>query len=209
MPADDRSVREEVDFSVATRPGSPPHHLGRYPTPWMPRVLSGLEAEGDATLDVTSAAAKHTSKSDQPSMGQDFGEYELVEEIARGGMGVVYKARQKRLNRTVALKMILAGEFAGQAEIQRFHTEAEAAANLQHSGIVPIYEVGHHQGQHFFSMGFIEGSTLSHSVQNGPLDGRTAATLLVKVANTIAYAHQQGVVHRDLKPGKHLDRSPG
>jgi len=140
-----------------------------------------------------------------------FGEYELVDEIARGGMGVVFKARQVSLNRIVALKMILAGNLAGSEEVARFKTEAEAAANLDHPGIVPIYEIGEHDGQHYFSMGFIDGPSLHDEVRNGPLTARDAVTLCQKIANAISYAHENGVIHRDLKPANVLldcDREP-
>lgn len=144
----------------------------------------------------------------RPLHAKTFGDYELVDEIARGGMGVVYKAKQIRLNRVVALKMILAGQLASSEEIQRFFTEAEAAANLDHPNIVPIYEIGEHDGQHFFSMAYIEGDSLSDQVKEGPLDPRRAAALTRQVADAISYAHQQGVVHRDLKPANVLmDRS--
>jgi serine/threonine protein kinase len=133
-----------------------------------------------------------------------FGEYELLTEIARGGMGVVYRARQVRLNRIVALKMILAGQFVGPADVQRFHTEAEAAAQLDHPGIVPIYEVGEHEGHHFFTMGFVDGGSLATRLLVGPLAPREAALLVQQIAEAVQYAHEHGVIHRDLKPANIL-----
>lgn len=133
-----------------------------------------------------------------------FGDYELLEEIARGGMGVVFKARQVRLNRVVAVKMILSGELASAEDVRRFHSEAEAAAKLSHPGIVPIYEVGEHGGQHFYSMGFVDGESLSQQITRNPLSPREAATLLRQVALAVQYAHDAGVIHRDLKPANIL-----
>ena len=133
-----------------------------------------------------------------------FGDYELLSEIARGGMGVVYKARQVNLNRIVALKMILAGQLASEEDVKRFYTEAEAAANLDHPGIVPIFEIGQTDGQHFFSMGFIEGKSLADRVKDGPLPPKEAAEYTRKTAEAIAYAHEKGVIHRDLKPANVL-----
>jgi len=133
-----------------------------------------------------------------------FGDYDLVDEIARGGMGVVFKARQVRLNRIVAVKMILTGQLASQADVQRFYAEAEAAANLQHPNIVGIHEVGELDGQHFFSMDYVAGSSLTDLVRDGPLDSRRAAAYVQTTSEAIHYAHQHGILHRDLKPSNVL-----
>src|SRR5713101_3693304 len=127
-------------------------------------------------------------------------DYELLEEIGRGGQGVVYRARQKSLNRTVALKVIGLGHWATEAHLKRFRREAEAAASLEHPGIVPIHEVGEREGTCYFSMGFIEGDQLDEVVRREPMPVRRAAELIAKVARTVHYAHEHGILHRDIKP---------
>ena len=129
-----------------------------------------------------------------------FGDYELIDLVARGGMGVVYKARQISLNRTVALKMIHGGALAGAAELKRFHAEAEVIAHLQHPNIVAIHEVGEYQGQHFFSMDYVAGCTLADIAKEGPLSATRAATYVKIIAEAVHYAHEHGIIHRDLKP---------
>ncbi|MBI2947187.1 MAG: protein kinase, partial [Verrucomicrobia bacterium] len=128
----------------------------------------------------------------------------MLEEIGRGGMGVVYKGRQLSLNRTVAVKVILSGRFATVESIQRFRAEAEAAAGLQHSNIVAIHDVGEHRGQHYFSMDYIEGQCLAELVRENPLPPRRAASYVQRIATAIQYAHEHGTIHRDLKPSNVL-----
>ena len=134
----------------------------------------------------------------------DFGEYELLDEIARGGMGVVYRARHRDLGRIVALKMILSAHLASPEAVQRFQSEARAAAKLDHPGIVPIYKVGEEAGQHYFTMGLVKGDSLAGRLAKGPLNAREAALIARDIARAVSHAHEQGIVHRDLKPANIL-----
>jgi len=134
----------------------------------------------------------------------ELGDYELLEEVGRGGQGVVFRARQKSLNRIVALKVISLGQWATPAHLKRFRLEAEAAASLDHPCIVPIYEIGERDGQCYFSMKFVEGDQLDEVIKHTPMSIRQAAELVAKVARTVHYAHEHGILHRDIKPGNIL-----
>src|SRR5881275_180262 len=134
----------------------------------------------------------------------ELGDYELLEEVGRGGQGVVFRARQKSLNRTVALKVISLGQWASKAHLKRFRLEAEAAAHLEHPGIVPIHEVGERDGSCYFSMKFIEGGQLDEVARREPIPIRRAVELMANVARTVHYAHEHGILHRDIKPGNIL-----
>src|SRR6266568_1411728 len=140
----------------------------------------------------------------QTRLLMEFGDYELLEEIGRGGQGVVFRARQKSLNRIVALKVIRLGQWASKAHLKRFRREAEAAASLDHPGIVPIHEVGEREGSCYFSMQFIEGGQLDDVPRRQPMPIRRAVELIVKVARTVHYAHEHRILHRDIKPGNIL-----
>src|SRR5262245_37710942 len=130
--------------------------------------------------------------------------YEVLAELGRGGMGVVYKAVQTALKRTVALKMILSGEYAGSSERGRFHTEAEAAARLSHPNIVQVFDVNEYQGLPYLSMELCDGGSLAERLRDGALEPRRAAALVEVLARAVHHAHQKGVIHRDLKPANVL-----
>ncbi|NOZ40520.1 MAG: serine/threonine protein kinase [Planctomycetes bacterium] len=162
------------------------------------------------TVMVVEAVAEHShGKDETPALAEatpppKLGDFELLEEIGRGGMGVVYRARQQSLDREVALKLILHGSLASPADQARFQAEVAAVAQLEHSHIVPIYEVGSDQGWQYFGMKLIEGQTLSQRIASGPLPEREAAQLVMHIAQAIQYAHERGVIHRDLKPANIL-----
>jgi eukaryotic-like serine/threonine-protein kinase len=166
-----------------------------------PAITAILSSPDDqATIGPNGAETDGTARGVIPY----FGDYQLLGEIARGGMGVVYRARQVSLNRTVALKLILSSQLATDTDVKRFHGEAEAAANLDHPNIVPIYEVGAYHGQHYFSMKLIDGESLSHQIDELIKKPRNAAKLLFTVARAVHRAHQRGIIHRDLKPSNIL-----
>ena len=193
------------EYYVRTRWGDAPAaeaYSERFPA-LSGRLPDALEGVRRQLADETPPAGGANSASD-PHRVRYFGDYEILDEIARGGMGVVYRARQVSLNRPVALKMILSGALASSEEVQRFRREAEAAANLQHPRIVSIYEVGEHDGRQYFSMEYVAGRTLSAWARERRPGPRDAAEIVARIAEAIAHAHEQGVLHRDVKPSNVL-----
>jgi serine/threonine-protein kinase len=176
-------------------------------------LTSHRQGESFIESSIGAAAADIVGQTRFPGIGDttqparmrgDFGDYELLGEIGRGGQAVVYRAHQKSLNRTVALKVIGLGPWATEAHLKRFRREVEAAASLNHPCIVPIYEVGERDGSYYFSMQFIEGGQLDEVTNRKPVPIRHAVELIAKIARTVHYAHEHGILHRDIKPGNIL-----
>jgi serine/threonine protein kinase len=151
-----------------------------------------------------SAPAQTEEQAAQPATSQPFGKYELLEEIGRGGMGVVYRARQPDLDRLVAIKMILSRRLASPDDVHRFHAEARAAGSLRHPNIVAIHDAGEVHGQHFFAMDFVEGRSLAQALAGGPFEPRQAAQCLATIGRAVQYLHEHHIIHRDLKPSNIL-----
>jgi TolB-like protein/Tfp pilus assembly protein PilF len=171
-------------------------------------IIATKADQGGSAENVEANAAAATGHNEKATGAAEtlgeLGDYELLEVVGRGGQGVVFRARQKSLNRIVALKMISVGSWATEAHLKRFRREAEAAASLEHPGIVPIYEVGERDGSCYFSMRFVEGGQLDQVIKRKPMSIRQAAELISNVARTVHYAHEHGILHRDIKPGNIL-----
>lgn len=158
-------------------------------------VLSSSDEVSETGVDILGITPVHPN---------EFGKYELQGELGRGGMGVVYKARQTDLDRIVALKMILSSQFASKEEVRRFYAEARAAGSLQHPNIIAIHEVGELHGQHYFAMDFVEGQNLAQILRDGPIDVDRAAEFIQTIARAADFLHNHGIIHRDLKPANIL-----
>jgi len=170
---------------------------------------NGSQSAALQGFPATLAGASPGHVGDLASLPAEFGDYELLERIGEGGMGVVFRARQKSLGRQVALKMIQRATLASPADVARFRAEAAAAAHLAHPQIVPVYDVGQHEGQPYFSMKYVAGTTLARKLAEGPLPPRETAELLLPICRAVAFAHDHGIIHRDLKPSNILIEATG
>jgi hypothetical protein len=200
--ADHVAAGREVDFAaVCDRHPDLASDLRRL---WGAVLITDIAGVAAEQLPAADSERSPTGRWQRLQLPTTIGDYELQEEIGRGGMGVVFRAAQLSLDRSVAVKMILRGRLASEQDMQRFMSEASATARLQHPNIVPVYEVGDIEGRPFFSMKLINGLTLSDRLADGPMPEREAAALIATIARGIGYAHRQGVVHRDLKPSNIL-----
>ena len=205
--ADDVALGRVVDFDAVCRAN--PDLVSDLRRLWGAVLVTDVAAVSSNQLPAASqneAVARRWRRLDLPTT---IGDYELLEEVGRGGMGVVFRARQISLDREVAVKMILRGRLASDLDLSRFLSEASSTARLQHPSIVPVYEVGDIEGRPFFSMKYIAGETLSEKLADGPLPEREAARVLATISRAVSFAHRQGILHRDLKPSNILIDSDG
>jgi hypothetical protein len=205
--ADDVAVGKAVDFDLICQ--TYPDLASDLRRLWGAVLVTDVAAVSSdqvPAVDQEEAIARRWRRLDLPTT---IGDYELLAEVGRGGMGVVFRARQISLDREVAVKMILRGRLASDIDLSRFLSEASSTARLQHPNIVPVYEVGDIDGRPFFSMKFIDGQTLGDKLSDGPLPEREAAEILASISRAIGFAHRQGVMHRDLKPTNILIDSAG
>lgn len=209
----DDAARQDVDRLSPTVPiRSAPPRPADGSTDSVPAQSLVGKSEGKSEGKSVNRITPHLDQPPTPALpvpslarsGQRIGDYEIVEELARGGMGVVYKARQTGLDRTVALKMVLRGDFARYEELVRFRTEAQAIARLHHPNLVSIFEIGDHDGLPFYAMEFLEGGTLSRRINKKRMLPHAAARLMLPLVQAIEYAHSRGIIHRDLKPSNIL-----
>jgi serine/threonine-protein kinase len=193
-PSSDTSAENAVTEVASTRSAS------ELDVPSRTAIVAG---DGSAQRSLTKPAGSQAAGGSS-RFPRFLGEYELLEELARGGMGVVYLARQDKLNRLVALKLIRAGSLAGVEDIRRFRQEAEAIAELDHPNIIPIYDIGQEEDQPYFSMKLIEGGNLCRHIPRLKDEPVAVAALMAKVARAVHYAHQRTILHRDIKPSNIL-----
>jgi serine/threonine-protein kinase len=196
-----RGQRPDIQAVARQHPDLAEELLQLWGTIQLARELDPPSAHSARTVDLGSPRPPISGTSSLPRV---LGDYELREELGRGGMGIVYKAWQKSLGRTVAIKMLLDRGQASAADLARFRVEAEAAARLEHPNIVSVYEVGECEGQPYFSMRYVEGSNLAERLAEGPLPAVEAARLLAAICRAVAHAHAHGILHRDLKPSNVL-----
>ncbi|MHC5056628.1 MAG: protein kinase domain-containing protein [Planctomycetota bacterium] len=192
------------DTTADVAPGASSPDPGKAADP----AAAGADARPEDDVRTGRALTKHKSPPRRPSV-RDFGRYEILEEVSRGAMGIVYRARERRLGRVVALKVLLAGEHASEEQVGRFIREARAVARLRHPNIVPIHDVGEFEGLHYFTMDYIDGEPLSHLIARGEVDIRTSLDITEAVADAVECAHQAGVIHRDIKPSNIMIDSGG
>jgi eukaryotic-like serine/threonine-protein kinase len=172
--------------------------------PELAQFIRCIELLDRLAPDAPAVKAERPAAEHKPATPQPFGKYELLEEIGRGGMGVVFRARQTDLDRNVAIKMILSSRLASADDVGRFHAEAKAAGSLRHPNIVAIHDAGEVHGQHFFAMDYVEGRSLAQALANGPFEPRLAAQCMASIGQAVQYLHEHHIIHRDLKPSNIL-----